>query len=137
MSQNGQTHFKNLAAVLKFSRKMVDKVNLENILVASKAIKNFFLHFFNDWFTFFSIHHSYKTSSSTNGKCFIHPMESFFISSAIKSWNIVQHKKGSLKTLGSAKIKLLITNIYLKDYLAILTRFFIISCLQGDVPPCS
>ena len=45
------------------------------------------------------------------------PMEKT-LNTTIESWKVTHHKLESIETLFSAKTKLLITNIYLKDYSA-------------------
>lgn len=60
-----------------------------------------FPNFKCNWFTFVSTHHANKTYPA-KGKIFIPPFETMFyeknyvIPSAIKSWNIAQHKLRSL-----------------------------------------
>ena len=54
--------------------KLIDKVQLENILFVNKCINNFLPPIFNDWFTFASAQHTYQTSSSTKEKLFQPPI---------------------------------------------------------------
>ena len=54
--------------------KLIDKVQLENILFVNKCINNFLPPIFNDWFTFASAQHTYQTSSSTKEKLFQSPI---------------------------------------------------------------
>ena len=42
--------------------KLIDKVQLENILFVNKCINNLLPPIFNDWFTFVSAQHTYQTS---------------------------------------------------------------------------
>ena len=94
--------------------KLIDKVQLENILFVNKCINNLLPPIFNDWFTFVSAQHTYQTSSLTKEKLFQPPFKTIssgknsVISNSIQSWNNAQQKLGSLKTLPSAKIKQLI-----------------------------
>ena len=76
---------------------------------------------FNDWFTFVSVQHSYQTSSSTKEKLFKPLFNTIYgknsdIASSIQSWDHIQQRLGSLKSLSSAKIRQLITNEVVKSY---------------------
>ena len=102
--------------------KLIDKVQLENILFVNKCINNLLPPIFNDWFTFVSAQHTYQTSSSTEEKLFKPPCKTIsygknsVTSSSFQSWNNAQQKLGLLKVLPTAKIKQLITNEILKNY---------------------
>ena len=106
------------AAVLKFK----DKINLENII--SKSINNLLPSLFNNWFVFSSGTHKYNTSWSSNDKFQKYSCRSntyaknSIIISAIVSWNNSQNnlKTISLRLLTPSKIKLLLSNEYLKNY---------------------
>ena len=100
----------------------MDKVNLENFLFVNKCINNLLPPIFNDWLTFASAQHAYRTSSSTKENPSKPPFKTIsygknsVISSSIQSWNNAQQKLGSLKTLPSAKIKQLMTDEVLQKY---------------------
>ena len=108
------------AAVLKFK----DKINLENILFISKSINNLLPSLFNNWFVFSSDTHKYNTSWSSNDKLQKYSYrtntygKNSIIISAIESWNNSQNnlKTISLRLLTPNKIKLLLSNEYLKNY---------------------
>ena len=50
--------------------KLIDKVNLEKILLVNKCINNLRPPIFSDWFTFVSAKRTYLTSSLTKQKLF-------------------------------------------------------------------
>ena len=85
--------------------KLINKVQLENILFVNKCINNLLPPIFNDWFTFISAPHQTISYSKNSIK-----------SSSIQSWNNAQQKLRSLKTLPSTKIKQLIADEILKNY---------------------
>ena len=108
------------AAVLKFK----DKINLENILFISKSINNLLPSLFNNWFVFSSDTHKYNTSWSSNNKLQKYSYrtntygKNSIIISASQSWNNSQNnlKTISLRLQTPSKIKLLLSNEYLKNY---------------------
>ena len=71
--------------------KLIDKVQLKNILFINKCINNLLPPIFNDWFTSVSAQHTYQTSSSTKEKLFKPPFicygKNSVISSSVQSWN--------------------------------------------------
>ena len=56
-------------------QKLIDKVQLENILFVNKCINSLLPPIFNDWFTFVSAQHTYETSNSTKDKLFRPPFK--------------------------------------------------------------
>ena len=108
------------AAVLKFQ----DKINLENIFFISKSINNLLPSLFNNWFVFSSDTLEYNTSWSSDDKLQKYSYrtntygKNLIIISAIESWNNSQNnlKTISLRLLTPSKIKLLLSNEYLKNY---------------------
>ena len=77
--------------------KLMDKVNLEHILIVNESINILLKQIFNDG----SAQHNYQTSGSTKEKLF-KPFHTIsygknVISSSIQSWNNAQQKLGSLK----------------------------------------
>ena len=108
------------AAVLKFK----DKINLENVLFTGKSINNLLPSLFNNWFVFSSDTHKYNTSWSSNDKLQKYSYttntygKNLIIISTIGSWNNSQNnlKTVSLRPLKPNKIKLLLSNEYLKTY---------------------
>ena len=105
--------------------KLIEKVHLGNILFINKCINNLLPPIFNGWFTFVSAQHTSQTCSLTKEKLFkltfktISYGKNSVISSSIQSRDNAQQKLGSLKTLPSAKIKQLITDEILKNYLVL------------------
>ena len=107
-------------SVLKFR----DKINLENILFISNSINNLLSSLFNNWFVFSSDTHKYNTSwsSNDNSKKYSYRTNTYGKNSitvtGIKSWNNSQnYLKISLNlTKTPKKIKLLLSNEYLKNY---------------------
>ena len=107
------------AAVLKFK----DKINLENILFISKSINNLLPSLFNNWFVFSSDTHKYNTSWSSDDKLQKYSYrtntygKNSIIISVIESWNNSQNNlKISLRLLTPSKIKLPLSNEFLKNY---------------------
>ena len=107
-------------AVLKFK----DKINVENISIISKSINKLLPSLFNNWFVFSSDTHKYNTSLSSNDKLQKYSYrtntygKNSIIISAIESWNNSQNNLNtiSLRLLTPSKIKLLLSNEYLKNY---------------------
>ena len=107
-------------SVLKFK----DKINLENILFISKSINDLLPSLFNDRFVFSSDTHKYNTSWSRNDKLqkYLYRTKTYgknsITISAIESWNNSQNnpKTISLRLLTPNKIKVLLSNEYLKNY---------------------
>ena len=99
------------AAFLKFK----DKINLKNISFISKSINDLLPFLFNNWFVFSWSSNDklqkYSYGTNTDGKNSI-------IISAIESWNNIQDnlKTISLRLPTPNKIKLLLSNEYLKNY---------------------
>ena len=98
-------------SILKFQ----DKICLENILFVSKSLNNLLPSVFNTWFTFSSdtqgnlIKLFYKTKRY--GKYSI-------TVSAVESWNKIQKqlKDLLLRDLSPNKIKIIVSDLYLKSY---------------------
>ena len=107
-----------------FILKFQDKICLENILFVSKSLNNLTPSIFSTWFSFSSDQHNYKTSSSTQGnltKLFYKTSRygKYSITvSAVESWNKIQKqlKYMLLKDLCPWKIKIIVSNFYLKSY---------------------
>ena len=105
-------------SILKFQ----DKICLENILFVSKSLNNLLPSVFNTWFTFSSDQH--ETSSSTQGnliKLFYKTKRygKYSITvSAVESWNKIQKqlKDLLLRDLSPNKIKIIVSDLYLKSY---------------------
>ena len=107
-------------SILKFQ----DKICLENILFISKTLNNLSPSVFNTWFSFSSDQHNYETSSSTQGNL----VKLFYKTkgygkysltvSAIESWNKIQKqlKDLLLRNLSPNKIKIIVSDLYLKSY---------------------
>ena len=107
-------------SILKFQ----DTTCLENILFTSKTLNNLSLSVFNTWFSFSSDQHNYETSSSTKGNL----MKLFYKTnrygkysitvSAVESWNKIQKqlKDLLLRDLSPNKIKIIVSDLYLKSY---------------------
>ena len=89
-------------SVLKFK----DMINLENILFISQSINNLLPSLFNNGFIFSSDTHNYNTSWSPNDKSQKYSYRT----------NIYGKKSISLRLLTPNKIKLLLSNEYLKNY---------------------
>ena len=108
------------SVVLKFT----DKINLENILFISESINNLLPSLFNNRFAFSSDTHKYNTSWSSDDKLQKYSYrtntygKNLIIISATESWNNSQNnpKTISLTLLTPSKIKLLLSNEYLKNY---------------------
>ena len=107
-------------SILKFQ----DKICLENILFVSKSLNNLSPSVFNTWFSFSSDQHNYETSSSTQGnliKLFYKTKRygKYSITvSAVESWNKIQKqlKDLLLRDLSPNKIKIIVSDLYLKSY---------------------
>ena len=107
-------------SVLKFKAKN----NLENILFISKSINNLLTSLFNNWFVFNFDTHKHTNSWSSNDNLQKHSYrtntygKNSIILSAIESWNNSQNNRKtiSVRLLTPNKIKLLLSNEYLKDY---------------------
>ena len=89
-------------SVLKFK----DMINLENILFISQSINNLLPSLFNNCFIFSSDTHNYNTSWSPKDKSQKYSYRP----------NIYGKKSISLRLLTPNKIKLLLSNEYLKNY---------------------
>ena len=108
------------AAVLKLK----DKIKLENILFISKSINNLLPSLFNNWFVFSSDTQKHNTSWSSNDKLqkYSNRTNTYGKNSIIinsnESWNNSQNnlRTISLRLLTPSKIKLLLSNEYLKNY---------------------
>ena len=108
------------AAVLKIK----DKINLESILFISKSINNLLHSLFNNCSAFSSDTHKYNTTWSSNDKLQKYSYrtntygKNSIIISAIESWNNSQNnlKTIPLRLLTPSKIKLFLSNKYLKNY---------------------
>ena len=107
-------------SILKFQ----DKICLENILFISKSLNNLSPSVFNTWFSFSSDQHNYETSSSTQGNL-IKPFyktkrygKYSITVSAVESWNKIQKqlKDLLLRDLSPNKIKIIVSDLYLKSY---------------------
>ena len=107
-------------SILKFQ----GKICLENILFISKTLNNLLPSVFNTWFSFTSDQHNYETSSSTQGnliKLFYKTKRygKYSITvSAVESWNKIQKqlKDLLLRDLSPNKIKIIVSDLYLKSY---------------------
>ena len=102
-----------------------DKIIIENGLFISKSINFNLPSIFNNWFTFSSDSHRYKTSCSLKGflKVNIANTKKYgrgaLINSAISSWNDIQKYFSSNKILHDAptfKLKSLLKNYFLDTY---------------------
>ena len=110
------------AAILKFK----DKINIENILFIIKSINNLLPSLFNNCFVLSSHTHKYNTSWSSNDKLQKYSYRTntcgnnLIIISAIESWNNSQNNLKlsviNIRLLTPSKIKLLLSNEYLKNY---------------------
>ena len=104
--------------------KFKDKNNLKNILFISKSIDDLLPFLFNNWFVFSSDTHKYNTSWSSNDRLqkYSYRTKTYgknsITISAFESWNNSQNnlKTISLRLLTPNKIKLLLSNEYLKNY---------------------
>ena len=105
--------------------KLHDKIIIENGLFISKSINFNLPSIFNNWFTFSSDSHRYKTSCSLKGflKVNIANTKKYgrgaLINSAISSWNDIQKYFSSNKILHDAptfKLKSLLKNYFLDTY---------------------
>ena len=107
-------------SILKFQ----DKICRENVLFISKTLNNLSLSVFNSWFRFSSDQQNYETSSSAQGnliKLFYKPKrygKHSITVSAVESWNKIkkQLKDLLLRDLSPNKIKMIVSDIYLKSY---------------------
>ena len=75
--------------------KLIDKVQLKNILFINKCINNLLPPIFNDWFTSVSAQHTYQTSSSTKEKLFKPPLSAMvktLLYQALFSHGIMRNK---------------------------------------------
>ena len=107
-------------AILKFE----DKICLENILFISKPLNNLSLSVFITWFSFSSDQHNCKTSSFTQGNLIKHFYQTkrygkYSITvNAVESWNKIQKqlKDLLLRDLSPNKIKIIVSDLYLKSY---------------------
>ena len=104
--------------------KFEDKVQLENVLLASKYFSNTLPSVFNNWFTLCSDIHNYNTSASSTGKLFkpsfqtnLYGKNSITIS-AVNAWNKIQTAFGDviLKNLTTSQIKTLLTKKCIDKY---------------------
>ena len=106
-------------SILKFQ----DKICLENILFISKTLNNLSPSVFNTWFSFSSDQDNDETSSSTQGNL----IKRFYktkrygkysiIVSAVESWKIQKQLKYLLlRDLSPNKIKMIVSDLYLKSY---------------------
>ena len=107
-------------SILKFQ----DKICRENVLFISKTLNNLSLSVFNSWFRFSSDQQNYETSSSAQGnliKLFYktkrYGKHSITVS-AVDSWNKIQKqlKDLLLRDLSPNKIKIIVSDLYLKSY---------------------
>lgn len=112
--------------------KLLDTVMIENCIFVNKSLNNLLPSIFQNWFSFSSDIHPYRTSSSS--LCLLH-IPSFntnkygkhsIITSAIYSWNHTQKqiKDLSLFTLKPNKLKSLLSSYFLDLYAWISDRFF-------------
>ena len=107
-------------SILKFQ----DKICLENILFISKTLNNLSPSVFNTWFSFSSDQHNYETASSTQGnliKLFYKTRRygTYSITvSALEYWSKIQKqlKDLLLRDLSPNKIKIILSDLYLKSY---------------------
>ena len=107
-------------SILKFQ----DKICLENIVFISKTLNNLSPSVFNTWLSFSSDQHNYETSSSTQSNLVKHfyktkRYEEYSITvSAVESWNKIQKqlKDLLLRDLSPNKIKIIVSDLYLKSY---------------------
>ena len=107
-------------SILKFE----DKISLENILFISKSLNNLSSSVFNTWFSFSSDQHNYETSSSTQGNLIKHFYNTkrygkYSITVyAVESWNKIQKqlKDLLLRDISPNKIKIIVSDLYLKSY---------------------
>ena len=97
---------------------------LRKYLICKQTLNNLLPSVFNTWFTFSSDQHNYETSSSTQGnltKLFYKTNrygKYSITESAVESWNKIQKqlKDMLLKDLSPKKIKIIVSNFYLKSY---------------------
>ena len=85
--------------------KLYDKIIIENCLFISKSINFDLPPIFNNWFTFSSDSHRYKTSCSLKGFLKVNNVNTkkygreALVNSAISSWNDIQNYFSSNKML--------------------------------------